>query len=188
MLAALAAVALALLAVPVDLGFEAHRRERTTARVTLRWLWGGVRLPLPEGNGKRRRARPGRRARKPRRPSGARRALAVLRSPGFPRRVVRLLGALRARVHVRRLALTARLGLDDPADTGRLWGMMGPVAALAALPATARVAITPEFTGARFELDARGEVRVVPAAILVTLVAFLLAPATLRAAFAAARA
>jgi len=186
-LAALAAVLTILLAVPVDVGFTARRRERLRTQVTLRWLWGRVRLPVPEGGAK------GRKTRKPRkpkahRPSSARRALAVMRSPGFPRRAAALLRGLTARVHVRRLELAVRLGLDDPADTGRLWGVIGPAAALAPVPRSANVAITPDFTAPVFHLDADAEARVVPLAVLAVAAAFLLSPATLRAAWAGARA
>jgi len=187
--AGLAAALLLLLAVPVDVGFEVHRRERTESRVRIGWLWGRVRFPVSDGGDKAPRTkRPKRRrARKPGRPSPGRRVIAMARSPHFPRRALRLVRDLSARVRFSTLECSARLGLDDPADTGRLWGLLGPVAALLALPRAARVELSPEFGGALFHLDARGEARVVPAAVLVTVLAFLLAPATLRAAWAAAR-
>lgn len=189
-LAALAAVLALLLAVPVDVGVTAHRRERLQARVTVRWLWGRVRLPVPEGGGaKAKKPKTTEKPARPKsgRPSGARRALAVVRTPGFPRRAARLLGRLAGRVRVRRLELAVRLGLDDPADTGRLWGVIGPAAALVPVPPSARVAVTPDFTAPVFHLDAEGEARVVPLAVLGSVAAFLLAPATLRALVAAAR-
>lgn len=182
---------LALLAVPVDVALEANRRERFASRVRVRWLFGLVSLPTPAGRGKpgrerkvrkKKKRKPGRRAR------GARRALAVMESPGFARRVVRLGRDLLARVRPRRMALTLRFGADNPADTGRLWGVVGPATALLPVPAGADVTIAPEFAEAAFELDGAFEARIVPAAVLFTLFAFLLAPATLRAAFAAVRA
>jgi hypothetical protein len=184
------ALVLALLAVPVDVALAARRRDRLETRVTVRWWWGRVCLPMSKGGPKARKARKPkkpRKARKPGRPSGARRALALLRSPDFPRRVIALVRGLLARVHVRRLELAVRLGLDDPADTGRLWGVVGPAAALLNPPAPARVEVAPEFGGALFHLDAAAEARVVPAAVLGTVVAFLLSPVTLRAMRAAAR-
>lgn len=177
-----------LLAVPVDVGFEVRRRERTESRVRVRWLWGRVAIPVPAGGRKAEGKKRKRRARKPGRPSGARRALAVLTSPNFPSRVLRLVRGVVTRVHFRTLECSARLGLDDPADTGRLWGLLGPVSALLALPRSARIELAPEFGGARFHLDARGEARVVPGAVILTVLAFLLAPATLRAAWAGVRA
>jgi hypothetical protein len=186
-LAGIAAALVLLLAVPVDVGFEVHRRERTESRVRLGWLWGRVRIPVPAGGRKARRKKP-KRPRKPGRPSGARRALAVLTSPRFPGRVLRLMRGLLRRIRFTTLELSARLGFDDPADTGRLWGLLGPVSALLTLPAPARVELVPAFDEALFHLDARGEARVVPGAVLLTVLAFVLAPATLRAAWAGVRA
>jgi Protein of unknown function (DUF2953) len=193
-LAGLTAALAFLLAVPLDVAFEVRRREAFASRVRLRWLWGAVRIPVPAGGGRgaagpkqRRPAKPSKPAR-PGRTSGLRRALAVLATPRFPGRVVRLARGLVRRVRFRDLELAARVGLDDPADTGRLWGLLGPVAALLAVPRAARIELVPEFGGAVFHLDARGEARVVPGAVLLTVLAFLLAPATLRAAWAGVRA
>lgn len=185
-LAGLAAALVLLLAVPVDVGFEVHRRERTESRVRLGWLWGRVRVPVPAGGRKERKKPRRRRERKPGRPSSARRVIAMVRSPHFPRRVLRLARDLVRRVRFTTLECSARLGLDDPADTGRLWGVLGPASALLAA-GPGRVELAPEFGGALFHLDARGEARIVPGALLLTLLAFLVAPATLRAAWAAAR-
>jgi hypothetical protein len=66
--------------------------------------------------------------------------------------------------------------------------VIGPVAALCPVPASARVAIRPDFTAAVFHLDADAEARVVPLAVLAVVAAFLVSPATLRAAWAGARA
>ncbi len=181
-LAAILAVLFAVLAVPVDVAFAAHRRERLEARLTVHWLWGLVRLPTEGGHKK-----PRKKKREKKGLSGARRALAVMRSDGFPRRVLRLFGDLLHRIHIRRLELDLRLGLDDPADTGRLWGLIGPAAALLALPSAARVAVTPEFAEPLLYLDAHAEARIVPAALLMVLAAFLLSPPTLRAVRAAVR-
>lgn len=180
---------LALLAVPVDVAFAACRRERFEARLTIRWLWGWVPLPAPQGGRRKpRSAKPKRaRRRKPGKPSGVRRALAMVRSEDFPRRVLRLLRDLLRSVHVRRFDFDLRVGLDDPADTGRLWGLIGPVTALLTLPSPARIVVTPEFAEPLLHLDAHAEARIVPAGLLAVLIVFLLSPPTLRALCAAVR-
>lgn len=189
-LAGIAAALLALLAVPVDIAFAARRRERLEARLTVGWLWGVVSVPVSSGEPEKcRRKKPPKHPRRKRRKktSGARRAWAAMRSEAFVRRLLRLPGDLLRRVHIRRLELDVRLGLDDPADTGRLWGLVGPAAALLPVPDGATVAVVPEFSEALFHLDARAEARMVPATVLGVLLTFLLSPATLRAARAAIR-
>jgi hypothetical protein len=187
-LAGIAAAVLVLLAVPVDVAVTARRRERLETRVRVRWLWGLVVLPAPKGGAEKPRRKKSKK-RKPRaRRASARRALAVLRAKGFARRALHLPRALLRRVHVRAFDIDLRLGLDDPADTGRLWGFIGPATAMLALPPPARVAVTPEFAEPVLHLDARADVRVVPAALLLVLLAFALSPATLRALVAGVRA
>jgi hypothetical protein len=182
LLAVLASL-LALLAVPLDLAFSLQRREgRQEASGTLRWLFGLVRVRLrrprrrargaPERTGAKRGRRQGR---------GARRMMAMLRIDGFRTRLLRLARDLLRRIRVRDLSLRVRLGLDDPADTGRLWGVVGPLAAILPWPRDARVAVEPDFGGEALEIDGRGDIRVVPLQLLWAILVFALSPVTLRA-------
>ena len=116
-----------LLVVPVQVHLHLERERTLRARLRLVWLFGLVRLQPRLGRSEARRKEPPagrRRGRVARRLAGGlvrtdllARTLAFLRS---------LLRALRPRdVHVR-----ARIGLDDPADTGMLWGLVGPLGVL----------------------------------------------------------
>lgn len=169
----------ALLAVPIDVVFAVQREEKFQGHLTIGWLFGVVRIPLRPAHRRARpeKAKPGRADRGPRRSVVS----VVLRSEGFLARVLRLLGRLATRIYIRRLRLHVRLGLDDPADTGRLWGVVGPLAWAVPVPAGADVAIEPEFSGAVFRFDGEGAVRIVPIEILATVIAFALSPATWRA-------
>lgn len=170
----------ALLAVPVDVVFAVQRDERFEGRVTIGWLFGVVRIPVRPAHA---RAKPkkAKRARAHRVPRRGHNVSAMLRSEGFLGRLVSLFHHLATRIHIRRLRLHVRLGLDDPADTGQLWGIVGPLAWAVPVPAVADVAIEPEFTGAVFRFDGEGAVRIVPIEILATLTAFALSPVTWRA-------
>lgn len=187
-LLALLAGLLALLAVPLELAFSVRRHGgRREGRGSLRWLFGLVRVRLG-GPGERVRAGPGRpaarrpRARRPRRGGGgARRMLALVQVEGFGSRLLRLARDLFRRIRIQELSLRIRLGLDDPADTGRLWAVVGP---LAMLPGLRRVAIEPEFAAETCELDGRGRIRIVPLRLLSVLLRFALSPVTLRAVYA----
>lgn len=175
---------MALLAIPVDVAFNVQREEKIAGRVTIGWLFGLVRIPLRPEEGVKARPAP---APKPARRTRARRGLhvgAMLRSQGFLARLTRLLGRLWGGIHIRRLRLQVLLGLDDPADTGRLWGMVGPLALVVPVPAGADLAIQPEFSGAAFQIDGEGAVRILPIEIIATLLAFALSPVTLRALYA----
>ena len=160
---------LALLAVPVDLAFSFQRREgRREGSGTLGWLFGLVRLRLGE---------PKVRARvRPERPKLKRRH----RRHGGGR-LLRLVRDQIRRIHIRDLSMEVRLGLDDPADTGRLWAVVGPLAAILPVPPVARVAIEPEFTSEAFEVYGKGRIRIIPIQLLFVMLVFLLSPSALRA-------
>ncbi len=178
---------LAVLAVPVELIFAVRRHAgQQETRATLRWLFGLVRVRLgkPEARSLARPERPGRR-RTRRKRGGARRVMAMLRMEGFGRRLLRLARDLLRRIRIRELSLAVRLGLDDPADTGRLWGVVGPLAALLARCPVARIAIEPDFGAEALDVDGKGHIRIVPIELLFVMLVFVLNPATLRALYAA---
>lgn len=202
--AGLLLIVVAALCVPVDLSLRIRRRRRLHARGRARWLFGLVEVPLgrageaeePSATAAEPEDRPAdderstpdrKRARGRRRTSPARRVLAALRTPGFPGRLVRLLPDLVRRIELRQLRVRMRIGRDDPADTGMLWGLLGPVSAILAANG-ADVVLSPDFQRAVLVMDATAGLRVVPIRLLGGVLGFLLAPVTLRAGWAAARA
>ena len=180
LLLALAASLLILLAIPIDLAFSLQRRDgRQTGGIAIGWLFGAVRVPLA----RRARAKPNppRLVERADKRGRALRAVSMVRTGGFFVHLLKLAQALLRRVRVRTLSLDIRLGLDDPADTGRLWAVVGPLAAMLPLPPAARLSIEPDFAEAVFEVDGRGNVRIMPILWVAAILVFLLSPATLRA-------
>ena len=105
----------------------------------------------------------------------------MLSVEGFGRRLLRLARRLLASFRIQELELKARLGLDDPADTGRLWAVVGPLSALVAGSGIARIEVEPDFTSALLTFDGRGRIRLVPLRPLSLVLVFLLSPNTIRA-------
>ncbi len=103
------------------------------------------------------------------------------------RGVLKLLRDLAGCVRIVSLHVAGRIGLDDPCDTGRLWGSI--CAFLGFLHGSKRVRfqVEPEFNEAVFELDGRGEIRFIPFSLFLSTARFVLSPATLRAAWAASK-
>jgi hypothetical protein len=181
-LAALLGLILLLLAVPVGLEFRLAGIEPLTGEVGVRWLFGLVRFRFPVPRVGTRTGRPeAARARARPEPRGRRRnVLAALRQAAFRRRVYCLVGDLVRAVHLQRLRLLMRLGLGDPADTGRLWAIVGPLSAVAQ-PGNVEVRITPEFMEPVLEFQADGRLRLIPLRFLVLALGFALSPPTIRA-------
>jgi len=76
----------------------------------------------------------------------------------------------------RDLQLHIRVGLGDPADTGQLWAMFGPLSGLLSTLEDASVELEPDFVDAVFELDSRGKVSVIPLRLIYLVLGLLLSP------------
>jgi hypothetical protein len=83
----------------------------------------------------------------------------------------RLAADVLVRLRIDRLRAAGRFGLDDPAETGVLWGRLVPVLML--LPPPAEVALVPEFGGPVLEGEAEAALSVVPLRLVLPLARFL---------------
>mgnify|MGYP002713027238 CR=1 FL=1 len=183
-LAGLVGLLTALLVVPIDIAFAGAAKppdEPVSRVVQLRWLFGLLELRIERprtGRLPHRQAKwPARRAAKRSRRPRIRR---LLFNALFRAQLRRLLQQLAHAVHWRTLRLHVLFGLDDPADTGCLWGVLGPLST-GLLPAHADVVIRPTFEGPVFAFQGTAEVRIVPLRIARVLLVFALSPATWRA-------
>lgn len=177
-----------LLAVPVAVAFRFEGIAAFTGQFTIHWLFGLVRfriqvpttrkLPTPEPE-----TEPHAAERHERHAKGGAHSnfLSVLRQVAFRQRVYRFIKDLARAAHLQQLGLRVRLGLGDPADTGHLWAILGPLNALAQNLRNAEVNIEPEFMDAVFEYQAHGRLQLVPLQFLILAVAFALSPPALRA-------
>jgi len=182
MLAALIVVLvlIVLLAVPVTVVYRLNWERRLQGEASLQWLFGLVRLRLPTSRagkpatGKKRlkdKTEP-----KPKAARNKRDLLAALRQKAFRQRMLRFTRQLWHAFRKRDLQLRIRVGLGDPADTGRLWALFGPVSGLLTNIEDASVELEPDFVDAVFELDSRGSVSVIPLQLLYLMLGLLLSP------------
>ena len=188
-----AALVAGALAMPVEVEIDRPGRGLPTS-VRVDWLAGrvsrefapGAEEPAPEKEEEaeerveEEREGPGLRG------PGPARALAAVGTPGLPSAVGRLLSRLASAMRLRLAAATIRLA--DPADTGRLWGLVGSGTALLPAAWRSRLDLRPDFSPGDAEVTGRLAARLVPLRLLGAVVAFLLSPAVLRAGWRAARA
>lgn len=97
------------------------------------------------------------------------------------RRVARLLRDLMHALRIREFDVHLRLGLGDPADTGRLWAWIGPLSAAIGHCRPWRITIEPDFMNAAAEFSAQGRVVFIPLQLIVLLVAFTMSPSVVHA-------
>jgi len=176
------------LAIPVDVAFRVQGIEPFEGNITVRWLFGLVRFPIrvPADAKSRRSALEARpktakaRAKRAKRDGGAS-VFVVLRQAAFRQRLYRLIKDLVRAAHLHHLRVRMELGLGDPADTGRLWALVGPLNALAQNLHDAEIRIEPDFVNPVLAFEAHGQFLLVPLQFLVLIIAFALSPPVIRA-------
>ena len=164
MLLALAIALLAVVALPIELAVKADTGARPRLRTTLRLL-GGLTPPIAFSSAGARRSGARKPAKGPKRPK--RRG----RSKGGPparmiRQAPRLVLDLLRRITLHRLALDLRLGFDDPATTGEVYGLLLACAGPLRGRPNVDIALAPSFEGAVFDSRAELALRVTPLALV----------------------
>ena len=183
-----------LLAIPVNLVYALKKDGGWRGRIIVYWMFGLVHVSL-------RPRRERKRLREDRRPRTGRRTLsrgkylvkrrhaffAVLRTPGFMRRLIYLLRDLLQSSRPRRVRIQFVIGMDDPADTGRVWGALAPLRFLFGRKTIGResnvsIELTPDFSGARFKGYSCASVQFVPLKMIALVLGFFFSAPVFRAA------
>jgi hypothetical protein len=178
-----------LLSVPVSMAFDIEKDTDLRKSVRLRWLFGLVHKEL--GSPKRpARSKPKSEARPKRRRgrNGFRVFRRVVTTKGLVKRILVFLKRLVKGVQIRRLQAYVRIGLDDPADTGQLLGIIWPALAFAPSSPSINITIEPDFQEATLQGYGRGLIRVFPIQLMWIVLRFLVSITTIRAATAAIKA
>jgi hypothetical protein len=178
------ALLLAMTCLPIAVAFEVTSRPHWQGNVRLSWA-GLIRARVRLGRGAGR----ARAERNPRteQPSPARRHMPARPSALLPMlgHLVGLARRLVAQTQVRRFEVNARVGLDDPADTGILYGALAPL--FVSLDAGSRwsrsCVFEPEFSRECLEMSASGRLTLLPLRYLLVIGGFLMSPRTWRLVF-----
>ena len=192
-LGAVLALTILLLAVPVNLVYALRKDGALRGRLVVYWMFGLFRVSLHPGRRKKARSSKRRRERRALVLSGARRAvrrrrdiLSILRTRGLLRGLVNMLRDALRSMKPRRARVELVIGLEDPADTGRLAGMLAPLRVLYGRRNLGResnvaIEVTPDFTGPRLQGYSCASVQFVPLRLFAIVIGFLFSPPVFRA-------
>lgn len=183
-LAAFLILLILLLAIPVNLVFALHKEAVWRGRIVVYCCFGLTQFRVRRG-----RAKKGRRRIKMAASSviKQRRYLySILRSDGVAPRMVILFKEMLRALRPRRFRLQCVVGLDDPADTGRLMGLIAPFRAFAGRLSPGRhpklaIQVTPDFSGPRFKGQCCASVQFVPLRLIALGLGFFFSSPVLRA-------
>jgi len=184
-IAILLVLLLVLLTVPISVAFKLDHIKEINGHMMFHWLFGLVRfrigIPSAVKAVTRHPKKPREKTKKRKQFDNVRIAIVLLKQPTIRRRVIQFIKDLLYAAHARDLYLRLRIGLGDPADTGRLWGFLGPVAGIATNLRFAEVRIEPEFMAPTLEVQSHGELRLIPLQFIALATVFILSPTTLQA-------
>jgi hypothetical protein len=150
----------ALLFVPAEVSLEVKRTRTFSLVLGLRWFVVRLRRELFT-NVPKRKSRVEKVARRRMRLS-ARTFVSVVRVPGLSTLFRILLARLAASVRLIRFAGWLRLGLGDPADTGRMWALASSLVLLANRCPRVEFGLEPEFSGPCLHGVLSGTIRFYP--------------------------
>jgi len=170
----------ALLAIPVTLTYWLSWKQTFSGGLKVRWAFGLVRVGVTSADAQSRsveqqaaQAKAGR----SNRASGTKpNVLAAMRRESFRRRMLRFVTDVWSAIRKQNVNVLIRLGLGDPAETGRLWAVIGPLAGFLTRGQDVRIAMVPDFVDSTFELDSDGTLRVVPLQLTGLALLLLLSP------------
>ena len=169
-----------LLAIPVTLTYRLYWKQTLSANIRLKWAFGLVRADVSPDSAVAKVEKPGAASRKTDRSgkSQARSAnfMAAIRQPSFRRRITRFVSDVWRAIHKKNVRLLIRMGLGDPADTGQLWAVFGPVSGMLAPLRDIRIAIEPDFVDTTFEVDSSGTIRLIPLQFAILALGLLFSP------------
>lgn len=184
-----------LLVIPVTISFSIVRQETFTGKITVEWFFGLLRYNLAsteriESKKKNRKAKSQTSSSKtPNKTSQleTKQVMKLLRNQRFMKNVLKFLRDLLRCVRLISLEIAGRFGLDNPYDTGRLWGNICAFTGFLHGTKQVQMVFEPEFNEAVFELESRGVIRIIPVTLLLPTTMFVLSPSTIRAAWSASR-
>ncbi len=171
------------LAIPLTLTFRFSLGDARPNDFRFRWAFGLVDARARPGGRPASKSKAKRRRRTDRRDTSRRRGwnvIAALRRGDFRARIVKFTKDFWRAIHKEDLRLRLRVGLGDPADTGQLWSVLGPVSGMLSNVRQASIQVEPDFVDATLQVDSSGSVRIVPLQLLYLTTAVLLSPSVWR--------
>lgn len=167
----------ALLAIPLVLEFRIEWPDGTNNEMVLVWALGLVRARIrtkgseptsigkPTSTDSRKRGR-----------GKSMNVMAAVRHQPFRKRLYRFFSDLWRSVSKENIRIRTRIGLSDPADTGKLWAIVGPISGMVAGVRGVSFIIAPDFADETFVVDSRGRLQLVPLRIIIVVTGLLFSP------------
>jgi len=169
-----------LLMIPVALSFKIYWKSEFEGNIELSWFFGIINAsfhPLKSTNHPAKYEQRKNKSRYPQRSMYKNnKFLYIIGQTRFRQRLTLFMVDLWHAINKRDMNLNIRIGTGDPAETGQLWAIFGPVAGILSTVKDASIEIEPEFFDTTFELQSRGNIQFTPLKISCIIIGILLSP------------
>jgi hypothetical protein len=178
-LASLVVLLIFVLCVPVDTVLTLDTSAERKFRLRLVWLFGLISPELGRQRRKPEARQPSRAKRK--RGIGLRTIWRLLRTRGLLTKIKNLARDVLSQIKIKEIAVNLRLGLDDPADTGLVFAVIGAARPFMKLPRHYELTIQPSFSAQPFfQGYLHGILRLQPIRLVIPFGRFVFSPTMLR--------
>ena len=179
-LASLAALIILVLCIPFDMVLRLGVYGVVKLKMSVSWLFGGVSQEVGQRKRKPKRKAAEAKPKLIERGKGARTALGILQTRGLPGQLKRLLKGIIHCFKIQKFEADFRVGLDNPADTGFLFGLIGPTLLFTSSSFPYPVRVRPAFDEAVFEGYLHGTIRLWPIQLVPSIFRFVFSLTTVR--------
>ena len=175
-----------ILFVPVDIEFTYNNQAHKKAHTKVIWLFGLVRFNVGVADKSKFKVNATEleqhKAKKREKKSGSLKSvLVVMKSKGFIKRVIRLMREAITVAEIERFHWHLSFGLDDPADTGRVYGLLSPAFAFMYTCPRIHFSFFPLFDRIALETKICCDFRIVPMKFIWVILRFIFSVESLRA-------
>lgn len=170
------------LSIPIEITFDIKTHGDTKARVRVGWLFGLVGKDISQRKKKvsRKKAEKIKKTPRKKRKRGLKPFISVLRTKGLPAGILKLARKMLSCLRIRQLDVDLRVGLDDPSDTGMMYGVLWPAFVTLGSFCPIRFRVEPAFDEPVLDLSLQGRVRLFPAQVSGLLLRFVFSLTGLR--------
>ena len=181
-LAGLVGLVILVLCVPLDMAFwvDVYGKPKLRLRLRLVWLFGLVSKELSREKKKAEEKKVLKEKPKKKRRVGFGAILEILKVRGLAGQFKSLLRGVIRSFRISQLEANFRVGLDNPADTGLLLAVIGPVTHILNRSFPHQIRVQPSFTEAVLEGFSSGNLSLRPIQLVPPLVRFIFSLATIR--------
>lgn len=169
-----------LLIIPVEFVFNYKNFETPVKKVILSWFFGIISFEVyPKKTPSKGKKELKTRSEK-KKGTGFSKIRKILGNSKFTAKTYNTVRRLLSSAKPKLNRLYLKIGLGDPADTGILWGLLGPLSGILHGYPDKDLVIEPDFLDPAFDVDTHGKITIIPLEIIFIAFSYIFSPVVLK--------